>query len=216
MYRPRVLIADDHAMFLAALHKLLEQECDVVGGVADGRTLLETAPKLKPDIIVLDIAMPLLNGLDAGCQMKRLMPSVKLIFLTVNEDPEVVRHAFRMGASGYLHKNSVASELYQAIRKVMCGRTYITPLIARDGEDLFLRGLPHHQGAEKVLTMRQREVLQLLTEGHSMKKVAELLHVKPRTVAFHKYRLMEEFHLKNNASLIQFAVKHGLGTSSVS
>ncbi|MGZ9204926.1 MAG: response regulator transcription factor [Nitrospira sp.] len=209
MYRPKVFIADDHALIRAAFQKLLEQECDVVGCAADGRALLEAAPQLQPDIIVLDIAMPLLNGLDAGSQIKRLMPSVKLIFLTVNEDPEVVRHAFRLGASGYLHKNSVASELFQAIHNVMCGRTYITPLIAPEGKDLFLRESPHHRAMNEP-TMRQREVLQLLSEGHSMKQVAAILHVKPRTVAFHKYRLMEEFKLKNNASLIQFGMRHGL------
>jgi DNA-binding NarL/FixJ family response regulator len=213
MYRPKVLIADDHAMLRAAFQKLLEQECDVVGCVADGRALLDAAQKLKPDIIVLDIAMPLLNGLDAGYQVKRMMPNVKLIFLTVNEDPEVTRQAFRMGASGYLVKNSAASELSQAIQNVMCGRCYITPLIAKGAEDSFLRG-PHERAKEKTPTARQREVLQLLAEGYSMKEVASFLHVKPRTVAFHKYRLMEDLGLRNNAGLIQFAMNYGLVSAS--
>lgn len=213
MYRPKVLIADDHAMLRAAFQMLIELECDVVGCVADGRALLEAAPKLKPDIIVLDIAMPLLNGLDAGTVLKRTMPNVKLIFLTVNEDPDVARKAFRMGASGYLLKNSAASELSQAIQEVMCGRSYVTPLMTDGRADSFLRE-PQKGKTKEQLTTRQREVLQLLAEGHSMKQVASFLRVTPRTVAFHKYRLMEELGLKNNAGLIQYAMQHGLVSAS--
>ena len=209
MYRPRVLIADYHALLRAAFQKLLEQECEVVGEVADGRALLEATPKLKPDIILMDVAMPLLNGLDAGRQLKRTMPNVRLIFLTASEDPDVAREAFRIGASGYVIKNSAASELTQAIHEAMCGRSYVTPLITPTLADL-LRRESHEGETREHLTVRQREVLQLLAEGYSMKKAASLLHVTPRTIAFHKYRLMGELGLKNNAGLFQFAMKHGL------
>lgn len=209
MYRPKVLIAEDYALLREAFQTLLEQECEVVGSVADGRALLDVTPTLKPDIILLDIMMPLLNGLEAGHQLKRLMPTVKLVFLTINEDPDIARRAFRMGASGYLLKHCAGSELSQAIREVMGGKRYITPLITQGMGDTFPWG-PLKGETEPKLTARQKEVLQLLAEGYTMKEVATLLRVTPRTVAFHKYRLMEEFRLKTNAGLLQFAMRHGL------
>ena len=212
MKRPRVLLADDHKLLLEAFHKLLEPDCEVVGKVADGRALLAAASELEPDIIVLDIAMPLLNGLDAGGQIKKMMPDVKLIFLTVNEDPDFVSEAFRVGASGYLLKSSAASELFQAIQDACLGRTYVTPLVAQGMVDSFIEG-PKRRKASGKLTPRQREVLQLLAEGRSMKETAAILNVTPRTVAFHKYRMMEELRLKTNAELIRFAIKRGLTSS---
>ncbi len=212
MKRPRVLLADDHKLLLEAFQKLLEPDCEVVGGVADGRALLAAASELEPDIIVLDIAMPLLNGLDAGGQIKKMMPDVKLIFLTVNEDPDFVSEAFRVGASGYLLKSSAASELFQAIQDACLGRTYVTPLVAQGMVDSFIEG-PKRRKASGKLTPRQREVLQLLAEGRSMKEAAAILNVTPRTVAFHKYRMMDELRLKTNAELIRFAIKRGLTSS---
>ena len=212
MKRPRVLLADDHKLLLEAFQKLLEPDCEVVGSVADGRALLAAASELEPDIIVLDIAMPLLNGLDAGGQIKKMMPDVKLIFLTVNEDPDFVSEAFRIGASGYLLKSSAASELFQAIQDVSRGRAYVTPLVAQGMVDSFIEG-PKRRRASDKLTPRQREVLQLLAEGRSMKEAAAILNVTQRTVAFHKNRMMEELRLKTNAELIQFAVKQGLTSS---
>jgi DNA-binding NarL/FixJ family response regulator len=213
MYRPRVVIADDHAMLRDAFQKLLDQECDIVGCIADGRALLEAAPKLKPDVILLDITMPLLNGLDAGHQLKRTMPNTKLIILTASEDPDFIGEAFRMGASGYLLKHCAASELLFAIREVLSGRNYITPLLAQSMESVsFLK--PHQMKPAGELTSRQREILQLLGEGHSMKKAAGFLGITPRTVAFHKYRLMQEFRLRNTADLVQFAIKHRLVPAS--
>ena len=212
MNRPRVLIADDHAMLREAFQKLLEPQCHVIGNVADGRALLEAAPKLKPDIVVLDIAMPLLNGLDAGCQLKRILPDVKLIFLTMNEDPDIAQEALRIGASGYLLKNSAATELFLAIQEVRCGRTYMTPLMSQRMDDSFMQH-PHQKQRSGPLTSRQREVLQLFSEGHSMKEVAALLTITPRTVAFHKYRMMQEFGLKSNAELIRFAITQGLASA---
>ena len=206
MKGPRVLLADDHTLLLGAFEKMLAPECHIVGHVTDGRALVAAAETLKPDVIVLDIGMPLLNGLEAARQVKQLLRSVKLVFLTMHEDADLAAEAFRSGASAYLLKRSAASELMTAIREVMKGRSYVTPLMTEG-----LVGSLMHVGEHKPsqeLTARQREVLQLLAEGHSMKEVAALLHVTPRTVAFHKYAMMEALKLKSSAELIQYAVKH--------
>ena len=205
MSGPRVLLADDHALLLGAFEKLLAGECEIVGQVSDGRALVAAAERLKPDVIVLDISMPLLNGLEAGRQIKQKLRDVKLVFLTMNEDADLAAEAFRAGASGYLLKRSAASELSTAIREVMQGRAYVTPLVTNGLVGSLMRpdeGRPRHE-----LTSRQREVLQLLAEGRSMKEAANLLDLTPRTVAFHKYRMMEQLGLKTTAELIQYAVK---------
>jgi DNA-binding NarL/FixJ family response regulator len=207
--RRRVLLADDHTLLLEAFEKLLEPEYTVVGAVSDGRALLSAAAELKPDVIVLDIAMPLLNGLDAARQLKKTMPAIKLIFLTMNEDPNVANEAFRAGASGYLLKTSAASELSKAIKEALCGRSYVTPVITQGMVDSFIRQPGDDRDAPK-LTPRQREVLQLLAEGRSMKEAANILNITPRTVAFHKYRMMEQLNLMNNADLIQFALRESI------
>jgi len=206
MGKPRVLLADDHALILGAFEKLLAGECDVVGQVGDGRALVAAVETLNPDVVVLDISMPLLNGLDAGRQIKQKSRNVKLVYLTMNEDPDLAAEAFRAGASGYLLKSSAASELTAAIREVTQGRSYITPLVA-EGLVEALQQAPDRQPGED-LTPRQREVLQLLAEGRSMKEVAALLNLTPRTVAFHKYQMMEQLKVKSTAELIQYAVKH--------
>ena len=206
MRRIRVLLADDHTLLLDAFAKLLEPDCDVVGTVTDGQSLLAAAKELKPDVVVLDIAMPLLNGLDAGRQLKKVLPDVKLIFLTMNQDPAIATEAFHAGASGYLLKTSAGSELIKAIEEVMSGRSYVTPLITQDLLEAFMD--PNATKRPADLTPRQREVLQLLAEGHSMKEAARILKVAPRTIAYHKYRIMERFRLKSNADLIQFAIRH--------
>lgn len=206
MATPRVLLADDHTLILGALEKLLAGECEVVGQVSDGRALLTATERLKPDIVILDISMPLLNGLEAGRQIKHRFREVKLIFVTMNEDADLAAEAFRSGASGYLLKRSAASELTTAMREVMLGHTYITPLVAAGLMGSLLNSSEHQPGA--TLTPRQREVLQLLAEGHSMKQVASVLNLTPRTVAFHKYRMMEQLKVKSTAELIQYAVKH--------
>jgi DNA-binding NarL/FixJ family response regulator len=206
MGRPRVLLADDHTLLLGAFEKLLAGECDIVGQVSDGRALLDAAETLKPDLIVLDISMPLLNGLEAGRQIKQRLRNVKLVFVTMNEDADVAAEAFRSGASGYLLKRSAAAELLMAIREVMQGRSYITPLVAEGLIESLMHVDEHTTGHE--LTSRQREVLQLLAEGRSMKEVASVLNLTPRTVAFHKYRMMEQLKVKSTAELVQYAVKH--------
>jgi DNA-binding NarL/FixJ family response regulator len=204
--RPRVLLADDHRLLREALRKLLEEECEVVGTVADGRALLEVAPKLRPDVVVVDVAMPLLNGLDAARELKRLMPAVKVIFLTVNEDPDLAVEAFRAGGSAFLLKNSAASELVQAIANVVQGRSYVTPLATGNVLDNLLRPPGITKGAHE-LTVRQREVLQLLAEGRTMKEIANILNITSRTVAHHKYSMMEQLGIKSSAELVRYAIK---------
>ena len=204
---PRVILADDHTILVEAFRKLLEPACEVVATVADGHALLEVALRFKPDVIVLDIAMPLLNGLDAGRQVKELVPGVKLIFLTMNEDPDLAVEAIRMGASGYLLKKSAASELFKAIQTALRGKSYVTPQIARGMETSFIRD-PEGNKHSQTLTPRQRQVVQLLAEGKSMKEAADVLKVATRTIAFHKYRIMEDLKLKTTADLIQFAMKN--------
>jgi DNA-binding NarL/FixJ family response regulator len=205
MKATRVLLADDHALILGAFEKLLAGECDVVGQVSDGRALIEAAEKLQPDVIVLDISMPHLSGLEAARQIRRQLPRVKLVFLTMYEDADLVAEAFRAGASGYLLKSSAVTELATAIREVMQGRSYVTPLVT-GGLVGSLLGVGQHATTE--LTDRQREVLRLLAEGRSMKEVGTVLNLAPRTVAFHKYRMMHQLNVKSTAELIQYAVRH--------
>jgi DNA-binding NarL/FixJ family response regulator len=207
MKRPRVLVADDHLMLGDALKGLLEPRCEVVGLVTDGRALLKAAEKLRPDIVVLDIAMPQLNGLDAGRQLKQSMPSVKLIFMTMNEDPYLVAEAFRAGASAFLLKQAAGLELNEAIEEVLKGGTYVTPSAAKGLNNISLREPKKREHAPEP-TPRQREVIQLLAEGRTMKEVARLLYITPRTVAAHKYTVMELLQVKTNAELIQYAIKH--------
>jgi DNA-binding NarL/FixJ family response regulator len=206
MELPRVMLADDHTILVEAFRKLLEPHCEIVGTVADGRALLETAPQLKPAVIIVDIGMPLMNGLEAGMRLKELMPTVKLIFLTMNEDPELAMEAMRSGASGYLLKSSAGSELIRAIEMALRGKSYVTPKLARGMQKAFINN-PGPKARDKTLTPRQREVVHLLAEGKSMKEIASVLNVTPRTVAFHKYRVMEQLDLKTTAELIQYAIK---------
>src|SRR5262245_37107606 len=210
MKRTRVLIADDHILILEAFKRLLEPEFDVVGTVAAGRALIASAAELKPDVIVLDILMPLLNGLDAGRQVKQLLPSVKLIYLTMDQDPDLAAEAFRLGASGYVLKNSAANELSFAIHEGVKGRSYVTPLMTEGRAGSFITAAKRSRKEDIKPTTRQREVLQLLAEGKSMKEVAVILDITLHTVAFHKYTLMERLQLKTNAQLIKFAIKNHL------
>jgi DNA-binding NarL/FixJ family response regulator len=202
----RVMLADDHTLLLEAYRKLLEHNFDVVGGVTDGHALLESAPVLKPDVVLLDIGMPLLNGLDAGRQLKTKIPGIKLIFLTMNEDPDLAVEAMRAGASGYLLKICPATELFLAIQTAVRGKFHVTPQIARGMEEAFVRD-PESKRRRIDVTPRQREVLQLLAEGKSMKQAADVLHVSARTIAFHKYQMMQDLGLKSTAGLIQYAIK---------
>jgi DNA-binding NarL/FixJ family response regulator len=207
--RPRILLADDHMMLLDALKGLLEPKYSVVGLVLEGRSLLKAADRLRPDVVVLDIAMPHLNGLDAGRQLKKKMPAVKLIFLTMNEDPYMVGEAFRAGASAFLLKQAAGLELTDAIEKVLKGGTYVTPSAAKGQTNISLREPQDRDHAPKP-TSRQREVIQLLAEGRSMKEAAHILNITVRTIAAHKYSVMELLQIKTNAELVQYAVRHGI------
>lgn len=205
--RARVLLADDHMLIAEACKTLLEPEFEVIGTVADGRALLRASAELKPDVIICDIAMPLLNGLDAADQAKQATPDVRLVFVTMNTDLEVAAEAFRRNASGYLLKTSAASELVVAVRAALKGESYLSPQLSRGS----IPGLLRKHGSEPPqLTERQREVLQLLAEGRSMKEVAAVLNLATRTVAFHKYRIMEILGLKNNADLVQYAIRNSI------
>lgn len=209
MKRTTILLADDHTMFSAGLRKLLEPEYEVVGCVTDGRALLTAAAKLIPDLVLVDVGMPLLNGLDAGRELKKLMPRIKLIFLTMNTDADIASEAFRIGASGYLLKNSQGEELLQAVRNALRGTSYVTPQVSHAIEEKFIRD-PRSLSHPKELTDRQREVLQMLAEGLSMKEIAYILQISRRTVRFHKYKIMEELGIKTNSELVHYAIKHSI------
>ena len=206
MPKPRVILADDHTLLLEAFEKLLASECEIIAKVADGRALIAAVHEHHPDVVVLDLSMPLLNGLEAARQIKLFDKNVKLVFVTMNEDPDLAAEAFRAGGSAYLLKRSAGSELITAIREAMKHRSYVTPLVTEG----MLGSLMHAtaDAPSRQLTSRQREVLQLLAEGKSMKEVAGILNVTARTVAFHKYRMMEQLKIKTNAELIQYAIRN--------
>ena len=212
MGRPRILLADDHTLVVEGFRKLLETEFEIVGVASDGRALLAAALQEKPDVIILDIGMPFLSGIDSGRELKRLVPRTRLIVLTMNEDPDIAREALRQWASAYLVKKSAGTELTRAVREVLKGRSYVTPRLAQRLMDEFVRD--PRVGRIKELTPRQREVLHLLAEGRTMKETADLLHLTPRTIAFHKYRIMEEFGLKTNSDLVRFAVREHIVSAS--
>jgi len=206
--RLRILLADDHDMVVEAFRRMLEPEFEVVGTAGDGRELIASALELKPDVVIADIGMPRMNGLDAGQVIRKQLPSVKLVLLTMNQDADYAAAAFRMGAQGYLLKNSAGSELGLCLKAVCAGKRYLTPKIANGSiPDLLLANLDEVPDPA-ALSHREREVLQLLAEGKSMKAAAEILDIAPRTVAFHKYRAMERFHLKTTADLVQFAIRN--------
>ncbi len=212
MKRPRVILADDHTMILEALKSLLEPEFEVVGMFGDGLSLIEAAPALQPNVIVLDIGMPKMNGLNAGQRLKQLMPLVKLVYLTMNADPDMTGEAFRLGASAYLLKNSAASELLHAVRQVMRGGFYVTSLMTKDMDGSFVQNFKRRKRTNH-LTPRQKEVLQLLAEGSSMKEAAFILNVSPRTVAYHKYVMMQNLSIRSSAELIEYAMMNSLAPS---
>lgn len=209
MKKPRIIFADDHTILIEALKHLVEPEFDVVALCSDGRELIKAAAELNPSLIVLDIGMPTMNGLSAGQRLKRILPTVKLVYLTMNQDPDMASEAFRLGASAYLLKTSAGSELIRALREVMRGGTYITPMMTEGMVGSFIQNFKRRKSAHQ-LTLRQKEVLQLLAEGRSMKEAAFILDVSPRTVAFHKYTMMDHLNIRSSAELIEYAMKSAL------
>lgn len=210
MSKVRILLADDHKMVTEGLRALLEPEFELVGIVEDGHALLEMAKQTNPDVIIADITMPSLNGIDAVEQLKKTGSQAKVIFLTMHHDAMYANRAFEAGASGFVLKHSASEELLTAIREVLKGRTYVTPIIAEELMQTYKNGNEIKKDPVRKLTSRQREVLQLLAEGKSAKEVAKSLHISSRTVEFHKYQIMEELSIKTSAGLVQFAIKHGI------
>jgi DNA-binding NarL/FixJ family response regulator len=199
--KPRVLVADDHTLVAEALAKLLDPEFEIIGLVSDGRTLLEAALKTQPHVVILDLSMPRMNGMDAGQRLKELLPNAKIVVLTATEDYDLAAEVIHSWAAGFVLKKSASRELIHAVREVLKGKSYVTVDLPRP------RAHEAHSTRAPSLTMRQREVLQLLAEGRTMKETATILGVSARTVAFHKYKIMREFGLKNNSDLMRLAMK---------
>ena len=210
MNRPRVLLADDHRMVAEGMKSLLGAEFELVGVVEDGRALIEAARKLRPDVIVADISMPHLNGIDALVQLKQDARQIPVVFLTMHPEVAYARRALEAGALGYVLKHSAPAELITAIHSALDGKTYVSPAVA--GEVLRTINHKDDKAADPVasLTSRQREILQLLAEGRSAKEIGDTLKVSARTVEFHKYQMMEKLDLHTSAELVHFALKHGI------
>jgi DNA-binding NarL/FixJ family response regulator len=211
MPKPRILLADDHTFVLEGFRRILEEHYELVGTTGDGRALLAAAKTAQPDIVILDISMPLLNGIAAAAQLKKICPQAKVIIVTMHADAEYVRSAFEAGASAYVLKGSAVDELEQAIQAVLRGHSYITPLITKDLVDVFLS---RSSEKSKGLTMRQREVLQFLAEGRTAKEIANRLNITSRTVEFHKGQILDQLKLKTTADLIKYALTHGIVSTS--
>ena len=210
MEKTTVLLADDHKIVLEGLKGLLADEFEVVGTVEDGRTLLEQARQLRPDVIVVDVAMPLLNGIDAVKQIKKSGLDTKVVFLTMHQDAMYAKEALDAGALGFVLKHSAPSELTRAIQEALKGNTYISPALTQEVMQLYRDDVDVKDGYFGSLTLRQREVMQLLAEGKSAKEIAKILHISTRTVEFHKYHMMEQLGIKTSAELVHFAIKHGI------
>jgi DNA-binding NarL/FixJ family response regulator len=210
MIKPRLMIADDHQIFAEGLKRLLSADFDIVGAVQNGRELVSAAEKLRPDVIVADISMPMLNGIEAVVQIQKSCPKIKVVFLTMHPDTAYAVSAFKAGASGYVLKHSAPDELVTAIREALKGRTYVTPLIAGKLLNAYQSGAHSGTDAALSLTSRQREVLQLVAEGRSVKEIAAILNISTKTVEYHKYRMMEDLGIKTTADLIRYAVKEGI------
>jgi DNA-binding NarL/FixJ family response regulator len=210
--RPRVLLADDHRMVAEGLKGVLADEFEVVGVVEDGRAMVAAANKLQPDVVVADISMPHLNGIDALPRLKKDNPDIKVVFLTMHQNAAYARRALEAGAAGFVVKHSAPEELVIAIRAALKGKTFITPALTEEVLESIQHGSKGRKDPSASLTPRQREILQLLAEGRSAKEIAETLAISPRTVEFHKYQMMETHGFHNSAELIDFAIKHGIVT----
>jgi len=203
--RPSLLLADDHPLFLDGVRRLLESKYDVVGTVADGKALITVAQQLRPDIIVVDISMPEMNGLAAAQIIGKTLPSAKFIVLSVHSEQAYVSEAFRVGVKGYVSKRAAAAELLTAIKQVLDGRTYVTPLVGS--------GTPATSRNGKRLTLRQLEILRLVAEGYQNKEIAQLLKISVKTVEFHKTRIMTELDIHTPAGLTRYAIDHGIAAA---
>jgi DNA-binding NarL/FixJ family response regulator len=210
MKKPRVLLADDHKIVIEGLKNLLQDDFEIVGSVEDGRALVKQAFTFYPDVIVADISMPQLNGIEAARKIKKKDETIKIVFLTMHPDATYAANAFEAGASGFVLKHSASSELIKAIHEALKGRTYVTPLIAGDLIRSYQLGGAPENSLSKRVTPRQREVLQLLAEGKTAKEIAYILNISTKTVEFHKYKMMEQLKIKTSAELVHYAIKHGI------
>ena len=210
MPKPRILVADDHALVIEGFRRILQEHYELVGTAGDGHALLAAAKTIQPDIVILDISMPVLNGIDTAAQLNRICPTAKIIIVTMHAGADYVRSAFEAGASAYVLKGSAVDELDQAIRAVLAGHSYITPLITKELVDVYLSSAPEKP---RDLTPRQREVLHFLAEGRTAKEIANLLNITPRTVEFHKGQILDQLKLKTTADLIKYAITHGIVTA---
>jgi DNA-binding NarL/FixJ family response regulator len=209
--RARILIADDHTLVAEAFKGLLEPEFEVVGIVPNGRILMESFTAYRPDVLLLDISMPELNGLDAGEQIRAEMRHIKLVYVTMASRPEIAAEAFRRGASAYVLKHGDAEEVRIAVRRAIRGEVYVSSLLDKDEVGMHWR-LGRRYGGSKELSARQREILQLIAEGKSMKEIAHILDIKAGTVAFHKYEMMQKLGIKRTAGLIDYAFREGVAS----
>lgn len=211
MRQTRIFLADDHTLFLDGMCKLLENDFEIVGTATNGREVIDAAERLQPEVILLDISMPLLNGIDAARQLRQRGCTAKLLFVTMHSGADYVKEAFRAGASGYVLKHSAGPEVVGAIHEVMRGNFYLTPLVSKDTlTTLIDPKQPSTARGSGELTMRQREVLQLVAEGHSAKSIADVLNISQKTVEFHKASVMRQLGLHSTAELIRYALSHGL------
>jgi DNA-binding NarL/FixJ family response regulator len=210
MKHPRVLLGDDHKMFSEGLRRLLEPQFEVVGIIDNGRDLIAAVERLRPDVIVIDISMPSLNGIEAARRIQKIPHAPKIVFLTMHEDATFAKDAFRSGASGYVVKRSAPAEIITAIQEVVQGRTYISPIIAGDVLNTLMEKQKHPEKLKPELTSRQREILQLFAEGKSPKEIAAVLKISVRTVEFHKYRIMAATGARTIAALTTYAITHGI------
>lgn len=208
--KPRVLLADDHTLVLAGFVKLLEDSCEVVGLVEDGRALLDAVQQLQPDIAIVDISMPLLNGIEACSRVRAASPQTKLIIVTMHAAMPYVQAAFKAGAAGYVLKRSATDELLQAIRTVRSGNYYVTPLMTKEVVNVLVKGPSDSNASLDDLSTRQREILQLVAEGYTVKEIAGQLGLSPRTVEFHKGRTMQQLQVRSTAELVKYAIAHAL------
>jgi DNA-binding NarL/FixJ family response regulator len=213
MTKPRVILADDHRMVTEGLRSIIETAFDLVEMVEDGKTLLEAVQRQRPDLVVLDVSMPVLNGIDAAAQLRKDNPNLKIVFLTMHRDVLYVKRAFENGASAYVLKHSAPAELINAMREALEGRTYVTPELVSDETEILSSGPSGRRTSSLRLTPRRREILQLVAEGRSAKEVGRILQISSRTVEYHKYRIMDDFNLRTTADVIQFALRHGLGSA---
>jgi DNA-binding NarL/FixJ family response regulator len=211
--RPRLLLADDHTLMLEGIRLMLQPEFELVGSVEDGRKLLAAAKTLKPDVILLDISMPVLNGIDAAKQLRKIVPAPKLVFVTMHADADYITEAFRAGASAYVLKRSAASELLTAIREVLRGNHFVSPIVTRYALASMLAPSKSAGKLSDQLSARQREVLQLVAEGRTRKDIAALLNIAVKTVEFHKATLRRDLHLRTAADFTRYAIEHGMITA---